>query len=74
MRVEWLSFRLTFQAETPQGHEALKAVWAAFGSQVDNRPGVDYEDTLESRRNVAESLAALNLVDARNQKTVSFPK
>ena len=44
MRVEWLNFRLTFQAETPEEHEALKAVWVAFGSQMDDRPGFDDED------------------------------
>jgi hypothetical protein len=41
MKVEWLNFKLTFQAETPAEHESLMAVWAAFGSQIDDRPGVD---------------------------------
>jgi hypothetical protein len=50
MMVEWLNFRLTFQAETAEEHNALEAVWMAFGSQVDNRPGIDDEDTLESRK------------------------
>jgi hypothetical protein len=58
MKVEWLNFRLTFQAETPEEHQALEAVWVAFGSQVDNRPGVDDEDTLESRK-LANSLTTL---------------
>lgn len=56
MKVEWLNFRLIFQAETPQEHEALKAVWIAFGSQVDEQPGVDdYE--LDSRELVNPSPA-----------------
>jgi hypothetical protein len=56
MKVEWRNFRLTFEAETPTEDEALKAVWVAFGSQVDNRPGVDdYE--LESRKFVDTLLA-----------------
>jgi len=41
MRVEWLNFRLTFEAQTPAEDEALRAVWIAFGSQMDERPGVD---------------------------------
>jgi len=49
MKVEWRNFRLTFQAETPAEHEALKAVWAAFGCQIDNRSSVDDEPALESR-------------------------
>jgi hypothetical protein len=57
MKVEWLNFRLTFQAETPAEEEALNAVWVAFGSQVDSRPGFDDEDLSESR-NLAESLTA----------------
>jgi hypothetical protein len=35
MKVKWLNCRLTFQGETPEEDEALNAVWAAFGSQVD---------------------------------------
>ncbi len=44
MKVKWLNCRLTFQGETPQEDEALKAVWAAFGSQVDE----DYNDPPEA--------------------------
>lgn len=36
MKVEWLNFRLTFQSETLEEHAALRAVWVAFGSQVDD--------------------------------------
>lgn len=56
MKVEWLNFRLTFQSETPEEHEALKAVWVAFGSQVDKRIGADdYE--LDSREFIDSSPA-----------------
>ena len=41
MQVIWLNCRLTFRAETPNEHEALKAVWLAFGSQVDSRSSID---------------------------------
>ena len=34
MKVEWSNLRLTFQSETPEEHNALKAVWVAFGSQM----------------------------------------
>jgi hypothetical protein len=47
MKVEWLNFRLTFQAETPEEDEALKAVWVAFGSQIDERLGVDDDGDYE---------------------------
>ena len=57
MKVEWLNFRLTFEAETPTEDEALKAVWIAFGSQIDNRPGVDDYEELESRDLVNTPLA-----------------
>jgi hypothetical protein len=48
MKVLWLNFRLTFQAETPSEQDTLNAVWVAFGSQLDDRPRFDDEDFSES--------------------------
>ncbi len=47
MRVEWLNCRLTFQPETEAEETALSAVWVAFGSQIDDRPGFDDPDDYE---------------------------
>jgi len=36
MKVTWLNCRLTFRPETPEEREALNAIWAAFGSQLED--------------------------------------
>lgn len=62
MKVEWRNFRLTFQAETPQEDEALMAVWRAFGSQIDDRPGVDGEWPSNHRGESVDSVSAKDML------------
>jgi len=64
VKVEWLNFRLTFQAETLEEHEALKAVWVAFGSQVDGRAGVD--DYISDSRELVDSSPTQSLNSVSN--------
>lgn len=56
MKVKWLNCRLTFQGETTEEREALKAVWAAFGSQVDS-------DFYDSPKPDEYELEDLNIID-----------
>ncbi len=69
MKVEWLNCRLTFQADTPEEHEALKAVWVAFGSQIDNRPCMPDQYITESN-NLIDSPSAQNGGAVSNKQAI----
>jgi hypothetical protein len=47
MQVIWLNCRLTFRGESSEEHEALKAIWVAFGSQVEADHSSTEQDDFE---------------------------
>jgi hypothetical protein len=69
MRVIWRNSRLTFQGETAAEHEALKAVWTAFGSQIDERARMPEEYSSEALEFV-DSTNVHKCADLSNEQTI----